>query len=396
MKRRVLPLLSAAAVCLIAGLAWSLVKVDLTYQDFKDASDQLAGIGKQWTNRLGTTPPVKGAPGDLSDKAAYFRVQMAGKRVLFVVDPADPPKLYLDSDVDLDFSDEKAVTGEKTGEEQCRFGPLTIKDPKDKDGRELRLAVMVYIQNGYPTYAMLTAPGSYAGTAKLGDKEYTIALVDGDLDGRYGGAGARPGAQGQDILAIDQNQDGRFQGEAFEIMPAGAMARVGGAYYDLVVEADGSAVTFTPSSLPLGTLKVASPTVELALTSPKGYLPLEAGVGSWSVPAGTYTVASLRLTTTDKDGNRWTLDATRLPGDLARVTIEAGKETVISFGPPLTLKLDVTTNQRNVSVTPTLAGQAGEPYLAAATKNGEQLGAPKVRIVDEKGKELHTGTFAYG
>jgi len=397
MRQRILSLLSVIVVCVVAGLAWGEVKVDLKYEDFRDASNPLASLGNQWTSRLGAKPPVKGVPDGLGSKVAYFRVQLSGKRVLFLVDPADPGTLYVDSDIDLDFADEKAVKGEKIDEQSVRFGPLTVKDPKDKEGAELRFAVQAYIQQGNATHAMVVVPGGLSGTAALGGQEYAITLIDGDFNGRYGGAGAVAGPRGpQDILAIDLDRDGKIEREAFEVMPLSGIARIGGAYYDVAVEADGSAITFKASELPLGTLKVASPAVQLALTSPKGYFMLEKAEGSWSVPAGTYTIASLWLVATDDEGNHWQMQSLGLPSKLASVTIEGGKETMLSFGPPLTLKTDVTMSRGTASIRLSVTGQAGEPYLGGATKNGEQLQPPKIKIVDENGKELGSAAFSYG
>ncbi|MBN1919217.1 MAG: hypothetical protein JW889_15035 [Verrucomicrobia bacterium] len=401
MRRRALTLCSLAAVCLIAGLARAEVKADLKYQDFTDASDPLANLGRQWTSRLGAKPPVKGVPDGLSEKTAYFRVQTFGKRVLLLIDPTTPPKLYVDSDIDLDFADETAVAGEEIAQGQYRFGPLSVKDPKDKDGAELRFAVLAYVQQGNATYAMLVSPGSRMGTARLGDTEYAIALVDGNLDGQFGAAAdAAPGRQGpsaMDFLAIDLNGNGRFEADAFEIMPLCTLARIGGAYYDVAIEADGSAITFDVSKMPLGTLATKNPTVELILASPTGNFLFERTAGgSWQVPAGTHTISKVRLAAADADGKLWSLDSLQIPPRVARVAIEEGKETILSVGPPLTFKLDVTVQNRNVEIDLDLTDGAGVPYLSGATKDGRRLQPPKIRIVDENGKELYTAAFSYG
>jgi len=61
-----------------------------------------------------------------------------------------------------------------------------------------------------------------------------------------------------------------------------------------------------------------------------------------------------------------------------------------------TIKLRVTQRGALVSVGFSMIGQAGEDYGIRVVKNGRRLPAPKVKIVDEAGKVLASGKFAYG
>jgi hypothetical protein len=65
-------------------------------------------------------------------------------------------------------------------------------------------------------------------------------------------------------------------------------------------------------------------------------------------------------------------------------------------GLPLLVKVEVTKQNRNVSLDLVLEGRAGEKYSAGIKKNGRVVPPPRYRIVDESGAVLKVGTFEYG
>ena len=87
-------------------------------------------------------------------------------------------------------------------------------------------------------------------------------------------------------------------------------------------------------------------------------------------------------------GNPW--------GELRKVRVSKGDTTVLRIGPPLVIRTDVQKNISIVSIGLSLVGRAGENYSAQVLTHGENLPAPKLKIVDEMGKVLATGTFEYG
>jgi len=96
------------------------------------------------------------------------------------------------------------------------------------------------------------------------------------------------------------------------------------------------------------------------------------------------------LTATDKNGDKWVLDMASGP------YLPASGDSSRKAGAPLLIKADVQVVGRDVSVGLVVEGQAGETYIPGAQKNGQRLSAPSLKILDEAGKTLTTGSFEYG
>jgi hypothetical protein len=328
--------------------------------------------------------------------------RLGGARVLMLIDPAGTPKLYVDTDVDLDLADEKAIEGTGDANGLVSFGAVGVADPEDKSKRTVRFGVQAYVNQGVVQQACLTPPGSCSGEVELDGKTYAVAVVDGNMNGAYGErpAGGAPPRGQQDALAIDFNGNGRFDGDGSEVLPIGEMTRVGGSYYGVKIEADGSAITFEPVEPAFGALRIDGVGVDLSVYSSAGYFHLGASDktedGVWRLPVGKYALISMQLTGTDEAGETWTLTCLQPPSALRSFEIVEGETLELKLGAPLTLRTDVGKSGGAASIGLTLTGQGGEPYLPGGTKNGEQQPAPKFRILDENGKELASGAFSYG
>jgi hypothetical protein len=97
-----------------------------------------------------------------------------------------------------------------------------------------------------------------------------------------------------------------------------------------------------------------------------------------------------------QDGDRWQMVSRGPWGELETIRVEPGISTELKVGPPLTVKTNVATKDEVVSVGLSIFGQAGERYNPGVQKNGQRQPAPELKIVDEAGKVLATGNFAYG
>jgi hypothetical protein len=148
-----------------------------------------------------------------------------------------------------------------------------------------------------------------------------------------------------------------------------------------------------------GAVVIETPGAELVLkngwlastvvTNKAGPVPAQAGIYH---PAR----ASIRLT---KEGQAqwWLLSSTRGPwGKLSAVRVDKGQTTSLRFGPPITLRADVQQSGKMVSVGLVLIGQAGEQWSPSVLTAEGPTAPPGVRIVDESGKTLAEGQFAYG
>jgi hypothetical protein len=97
-----------------------------------------------------------------------------------------------------------------------------------------------------------------------------------------------------------------------------------------------------------------------------------------------------------QDGNTWLLYSNGPWGKLSTIKVKNRQTMLVRLGPPFLIKPTVQRNPSSVSVGLSIIGQAGEQYGARLTKDGKDLPAPAVNIIDEAGKVLAAGKFAYG
>jgi|GEM_PF-914738 len=99
----------------------------------------------------------------------------------------------------------------------------------------------------------------------------------------------------------------------------------------------------------------------------------------------------------NENGSTWQLETIGPWGNLAQIKVKNRQTTILRLGPPLLIKPIVQRSGSNVSIGLSIIGQAGEQYgVRQVTKDGNQLAAPAVKIVNESGKVLSAGKFAYG
>jgi len=144
----------------------------------------------------------------------------------------------------------------------------------------------------------------------------------------------------------------------------------------------------------------------------RGALRLGATVGpateAQAVKAGLYRPTQLYRTLEKQivsdDGTKttetWQLYSGGPWGDLEAIQVEKGKTTLVKFDGALTAKVDAAFSDMGDGTTASLAlqlvGPHGEQYSPLIKKDGKTAEAPKFTILDEAGKELHTGRFEYG
>ena len=117
--------------------------------------------------------------------------------------------------------------------------------------------------------------------------------------------------------------------------------------------------------------------------------------GAVSVPVRACRPEQLRVTKKE-NGSTWQLDTTGPWADLAQIKVKNRQTTLLRLGPPFLIRPTIQRSSSNVSIGLSIIGQAGEQYGARVTKDAKQLAAPAVKIVDESGKVLAAGKFAYG
>jgi hypothetical protein len=399
---------SLAAVwvlCLIVSPVWADGEIKLTPKDLTGADDPLAALSRRYVSPDARAVVGVTMPKDLVGKSALFRVELAKKQTILVVKNADPPVLYVDTNLNGDLTDEKPVTGTKLERGQpltYRFGPVAATSP-DKGRAPVAVGLDVMCYSGGPTgftaqYAILYPGRCLTGSVASGGKTWSVAFVDGNLDGRYdafySGSGTESRGQNLDVFAIDQNGNGKM--DTGEVVPLTKMTGMGGAFYTVEVAPNGATARLTAASPKTGTLEVGSADLELVVWSEQGCYDLQGSEGKWPLPVGSYQVAQAHLSKTDTAGVLWTLSVSNNP-KFQSFTIREGKTLTQKMGTPLTVRPSIQlAGKSDVSVGLSVVGQGDEEYAAGAEKNGVQQDAPGVTIVDSNRKELASGSFQYG
>ncbi len=111
--------------------------------------------------------------------------------------------------------------------------------------------------------------------------------------------------------------------------------------------------------------------------------------------AGVHRPRGLSISA-EQDGHTWRLESSGGWANLSRVRVRALRTTILRLGSPLTIKSKVRRNGEFLEIDYAIIGQAGERYSGRAVKDGQVVQKAKVRIVDEMGNTLKSGSFEYG
>jgi len=385
------------AVSLLSAALHAQGTFPLTYQDAEGSLQVVTQMASRGFGLTPSKPPgVKGVP----DGAACCSMNVGGKSVWAAVVGGDSPKLYVDTDGDGDLADEKPLAGKGSGP-QVAFGTVALATAA---GTPVKLAFLAYMGGSpaKPRFVMVRIAGCLTGKVTLAGKVYDVAVIDGNLNGRYNDTlkGDAMPSQNMDALVIDLNGDGRFAPpnltiQPMEWVPLAKGIKVADAYYTVSVAADGSKIELAKTDPGFGTLDLGASDVEIMGFSDFGFQRIQGG-GKVRLPAGQYMPVMVSLNRTDADGATWTLTRSGGTDKLSQLRIKAGETLVLKLGPPLVAKTDVRQNSRNVTIGFSLVGKAGEQYAAGATKDNKRLPAPTFEIIDETEKVIHTGKFEYG
>lgn len=175
-----------------------------------------------------------------------------------------------------------------------------------------------------------------------------------------------------------------------------------------VILAIGLVQTAQSSEATSGIIKLAADNVELQLKkgsglSGRGLITLTPGKNELEVEPGVYSPSSIRITAKEVIGEGdkkkevpWMLRGGGQWGKLRTISVKAGETTELKPGAPLILKAKPSQKGNTVSINIAIVGQAGEEYSPGAYRDGKRVDPPKLKIVDESGKVLASGSFAYG
>jgi len=345
------------------------------------------------------SPPegLKAPPKGLSEKALYFSMPVGGKSVLVIIDKTSPPRLFVDAAGTGDLSGAKPIVSRSKGSEPV-FSPVTVA-PAGTGGPSGQVR-FIYCKER--SLLAIVPAGYMAGEVKLDGQSYRVAVVDKHITGRYDNVlrltDPKAWWRWETVLAIDLDQDGKFEQvtTAGETLPLVAGVHVKDAYYSVKVAPDGSSITLAKVEPQFGVLDAGCPDLNLVLLGDGGFHNLAGSGGKWRLPAGGYKLIECRLARTDAAGATWTLRGGASDGKFGKFEIRPGETLTAQGGPPMVVNVKAGPPRDGaVRLDFVLLTRNGQEYSPGPVKNGQQLPAPKFKILDGSGKVLAQGNFKY-
>jgi len=406
----------AVVMCAVSGPALGQGTFPLEFRESK--MEETPALGETYcscSRSVGKPDAVGSVPGNLPEQITYFRFGPDDAATWVLATSGTKPVLYVDSDRDGNLAEETPVSGTR-GESGITFAGASVPGA---DGRSVRVRMNSHTREASqaPGCLHMAAAGYRTGQVRLAGKTYRVAVIDGDLSGRYDDVPAGPLPDRRvDAVVFDRNGNGQFErfdptGNPPEWSPLAKALAVDGAWYAVTVAADGSKIDLSPTQPTYGHLDLGPHRLTLGAFSDFGYQRIESQGGKVRVPAGRYAAVSLELLKSDGTAD-WRLQLARDPGRLGAFVVEAGQTFSMPLGPPLVPTAGVeqtegvvtTSNlvgpdRRSIPIVRLdyrLEGRSGERYAPAVMKGSTRVPPPEVEIVDSTGKVIYSGKFAYG
>lgn len=388
----------------------------------------------RWLVKVDKPAELKGVPSKLGKKVYYYTGEIAGRKIIALIDSGKTRTLYIDLDGDRDLSDEKPVTSKRVRSSfnfgwssAQRFGPLTFtagdsgSTTKGEAGRtgsstkpaEASAGTAFLAEQLDLDYLIIRPATCRRGTIRVGEKSYSVYVTDANYSGEYGDTCKFPLSRGRlapetidsDFIAIDLNRNGLIEYSdytASEMQPLTRLIQFQNTYYSLSVAADGSSVTLDPAKLTMGTLDIGNQqNAEMLVRSENGIFQVSTQNGQCKLPEGKYRLWTVALHKSDEKKTDWTLQGRASEKKPCEFEISADQVTTLKVGAPLKMQTSERSHRtllsgRVVSFGASCVDDAGIEYEAGASRGKIRGPAPSVKIVDEAGKNLSIGQFEYG
>jgi hypothetical protein len=393
----------AVLLCGMGGMDTPALGQGTFALEFREATpQQVPALGEtmRMCSRSATPPAEIKAPQGLPRQVMYFRFGPTDSPMWLIAVSGGKPLLYADVDRTGDLSKAPAVAG-KRSESGTWFDPVTLTG---KDAQKVRVRFMSHSSTvAEPLGCLHAVPAGYrTGKVKLGEKAYAVALIDGNLNGLYNDLLAGPyQGQNMDVLAIDRNGDGKFDGfnpsqPSPEWSPLAKGLAADGKFYTVTVAADGSQIEIAAAQPKYGNLDLGPQQVNLMAFSDFGLLRIEAKGQAARIPAGRYSTVSGGLVVNDGKAD-WRLQLGSDPGRAAAFVINAGETLPLPLGPPFAPTAKVMQSDRTVIFEYVLEGRSGEAYNPSTVmRDTTRLPPPRLEVVDSSGKIIYAAAFEFG
>ena len=292
------------------------------------------------------------------------------------------------------------------------IGPATVQ--VELDGK----TVPVLISGNYTKvesnpayrYIALRMDTGLEGPCNFGGKVHQVRIINNNADLRVGDlfkvkvqGGKIVGFEMGDALAIDIG-DGTFKGKNKVLrLPFGSPALVDGAWWDVKLNADHTAITATKVDLPVGKIKINHPSWEMVLAGDKGVFKLLSGKDGQplEVPAGEYIIPRFKEFAPDANDKGTAIlietnENEKFTGKEPTVAIPAGGVAELTIGSPLVVKVKAKkSGESEYILTLVCTDSSGTEPSYVRTKEGQYPPAT-IHIKDAGGNEIYKAKMEYG
>ncbi len=356
--------------------------------------------------RASLLPTARRQPGDgiVHPRAAVGRLRDTQPPIWVAIDAADPGAEALDL-LRFDFSG----TGQFAGKDvvnlknvlggkrriSVRFPPTTLA--ATRDGHKILVTVKgTYTRSSNNDHQLTLQLGTaLEGACNFGGKRRTVRLVDGNANlnctDKAAPAPGDGGLNGHDTVVV-YGDGGPVKGYY------GHPIFVGGAWYDVTLSDDGSAIAAKPTGAKMATLKIAQQDWTAKLIGSKYILNLHGSAKPVTIPADRYTVGEFRQRSApDAEGRTGSFTLTWVPsrGKADRTFhAVAGQTAEVPLGTPLTARMDASVDGRTVELTLNVLDVSGAEVCRVTRPDGDWA-KPKFRVLDEKGKIVLSESLGY-
>jgi hypothetical protein len=367
--------------------------------------------------------PIEDGRGSVNEKALVTRIFGGSLAIMVAVDSLKPTADKFDV-VRFDFSGKGQFSGvpafglkkiptsarPNSGVSAFAFGPAVVQVLHCGKKTPVFVEGMCSIRDEQVKTLQVSIGAVAEGACRFGDNVYGVRVID--ADGRLGISNAPtaedmaqdvwspPGApelnsDAVDVVAIDTKNKAFRKGVIQAVL--GRIAYVGGKWYRVLVSQDGSKISAEEIAAKSGTVSIAHDNWAATLVGSRNVLSIRGGKAPVSVPAGRYEVIQYRQYVTFSGSPRaavLTVQANPDSGINAPVlNVTSGKASSLKIGSPVIVKTKVDSEGSGYSFGFSLTDVSG---MEASISLPGQPAPPTIKVVDSKGRRIHSGAMEYG
>jgi hypothetical protein len=303
-------------------------------------------------------------------------------------DKSDPngryDRLYIDTNVNGDLSDDPACEPYRRDSNVSTFGPLRIvfSSPDGPITYHLVAELRVYPQQ---TYCLLSPACWYEGPITVGGVRKHCTLIDYNVNGVFNDKSGDAAQCDRIRIGEEGGRDTRYVGNFIE---------VDGKLYRPEIARDGACITLTEATdVSWGTIQVAENITSFGAGGLNGLFLRTPQNGVVRLPVGDYRVEHWSIAKKDDRGARWELRADSV-GAPATFSVMQDQEKELLIGEPVYSQAQRRQSGSIHTFSQSLQGRNGERLTLI--RNGSQPPPPRLHIRNRDGTYDRALSFEYG